>query len=116
MSAKKGYWICQMDVITFFFYRFFDEKIYIMQPTIFEDSIIRVCLIKKALYSLKQALQVWYQTLLDFFRKLDFYKIEVDQGLFVSINKTIFITIYMDNLLLLGADIDLCIDDIMQNL
>ena len=38
MSAKRGYQICQMDVITIFFYGFFDKRIYIMQPTMFEDG------------------------------------------------------------------------------
>ena len=58
MSAKMGYWIRQIDVITAFFYGFFDEKIYIIQPTMFENDITQVCFLKKALYGLKQALQV----------------------------------------------------------
>lgn len=73
----------------------------------------QVYFLKKALYSLKQVLQVWYQTFLDFFKKLDFYKIEINHGLFVSAKKTIFITIYMNNLLLFGANIDFRIDDII---
>ena len=60
MSAKKRYRICQMDVITAFLYEYLDEKIYIIQPTIFEDNTTQVCFHKKALYGLKQASRVWY--------------------------------------------------------
>ncbi len=116
MSAKRGYRIHQIDVITAFLYEFLDEEIYIMQPTMFEDGITRVCFVKKALYGLKQALRVWYQTLLDFLRKLDFHKTEADHGLFVSADKTMFIAIYVDDLLLFGADINPRINDVMQNL
>ncbi len=113
VSAKRDYQR-QMDVITAFFYRFLDEEIYIMQPTMFEDGTTRVCFLKKALYGLKQAPRVCYQSLLDFFRKLDFQKTEADHGLFVSADITIFIADYVDNLLLFSADIDPCIDDVMQ--
>ncbi len=114
--AKKGYRICQIDVITAFLYGFLDEEIYIMQQTIFEDATTRVCFLKKILYGLKQAPRVWYPTLLDLLRKLDFYKTEADHDLFVSADKTIFIAVFVDNLLLFGTEIDLCIDDVMQNL
>ncbi len=101
ISAKKSYRIRQVDVIAAFFHGFLDEKIYIMQPTMFEDGTPRVCFLKKALYSLNQAPRVWYQTLLNFLRKLDFYK---------------FIAVYVDYLLFFGADIDPRIDDLIQNL
>ncbi len=113
VSAKRGTRIRQMDVITSFVYGFLDEEIYIMQPTMFEDGTSRVCLLKKALYGLKQAPRVWYQTLLDFLRILDFHKTEADHVLFVSADKTIFIAVYMDDLLLFSADIDPRIDDVM---
>ena len=116
MFAKRGYRICQMDVITAFLYGFLNEEIYIMQPTIFEDGRTQVCFLKKALYGLKQALRVWYQTLLDFLKKLDFRKTEAEHSLFVSADKTMFIAVYVDNLILFGADIDPCINDVIQNL
>ena len=42
-----------MNVITAFLYGFLDEKIYIIQPIIFEDNTTQVYFLKKALYSLK---------------------------------------------------------------
>ena len=62
MFTKKGYRIHQIDVITAFLYRFLDEEIYIMQPTMFEDGTTWVYFLKKALYGLKQSPQVRYQT------------------------------------------------------
>ena len=53
MSAKKGYRIYQMNVITAFLYGFLDEKIYIIQPIIFENDTTWVYFLKKALYDLK---------------------------------------------------------------
>ena len=105
-----------MDVITTFLYGFFDEKTYIMQPIMFEDSGTGVCFLKKSLYILKKASRVWCQTFLDFFRKFDFHKTEANHGLFVSADKTIFIAVYIDDLILFDIDIDLRIDDVMQNL
>ncbi len=49
VSAKSGYRIRQMDVITAFLYGFLDEEICIMQPTMFEDGTTRVSFLKKAL-------------------------------------------------------------------
>lgn len=39
MFVKRDYQIRQIDVITAFLYKFFNEKIYIIQFTIFEDGI-----------------------------------------------------------------------------
>ncbi len=116
VSAKRGYRIRQMNVITAFLYGFLDEEIYIMQPTMLEDGTTGVCFLEKALYGLKRAPRVGYQTLLDFLKKLDFHMTEADHGLFVSADKTIFIAVYLDDLLLFGGYIDLRIDDVMQNL
>ncbi len=87
-----------------------------MQPTIFEYGRTRVRFLKKTLYGLKQAPRVWYQTPLDFLRKLDFHKTEADHDLLVLADRTIYISVYLDNLLLFDSDIDLRIDDVIQNL
>ena len=79
----------------------------------FEDDTTRVYFLKKALYNLKQSPRVWFQTLLDFFRKLNFHKTEANHGLFVSADKTMFIAIYIDDLLLFNGNIDLRIDNVI---
>lgn len=80
MSAKKNYRICRIDIITAFLYGFLNDEIYIIQPTMFKAGTTQISFLKKALYGIKQYSQVWYQILLDFIRKLDFHKIEVDHS------------------------------------
>ncbi len=70
----------------------------------------------KALYGPKRSPQIWYLTLHDFWRSLNFHKTGADYGLFVSDDKTIFIAIYIDNLLFFSVQINPWIDDVMQNL
>lgn len=41
---------------------------------------------------------------------------EADHGLFLSTDNIMFIVVYVDNLLLVDADIDFRIDDFIQNL
>ena len=48
---------------------------------------------------------MWYQTLVDFLKKLGFHRLELDHGVFVSNDKKQYIAIYVDDLLLFGADI-----------
>lgn len=116
MSIKKNNWIRQIDIITDFFYKFLHEKIDFMQPTMFEDSITRVCVLKKALYGVKQSSWVLYQTLLDFFQRFDFHKTETYHCLFVSSEKTMFIVVYINDLLWFDIHIDPQIDYVIQNL
>lgn len=61
-----------MDVITVFFYRFFDKVIYSKNPHLFKIGMNKVYKLLKALYLLKQVLHVWYKTLMEFLHKLDF--------------------------------------------
>ena len=46
-----------MNVMTVYLFEFLDEKVYIRQLTLMKDGTMRVYLLKKALYSLKQS--VW---------------------------------------------------------
>ncbi len=70
VSDKRGYKICQMDVVTAFFYGFLNEIIYVEQPHLFKFEPELVCYLRKDLYSLKQAPQAWYRTIAHFLKKL----------------------------------------------
>ena len=59
VAAKRGLKIWQMDVVMAYLFGFLDEKVYIRQSMLMKDSTMRVCLLKKALYSLKQSARVW---------------------------------------------------------
>ena len=84
VSVKRGYKIRQMDVITAFLYGFLDEIIYVEQPHLFKLDPNLVYHLQKALYRLKQASQVWYQTLAEFLKKLRLERLELDHGVFIS--------------------------------
>ena len=105
VGVQRGYRIRHMDVVTAFLYGYFDELIYVKQPHLFITNPGQVCRLKKALYRLRQSAQVWYQTLVDFLMKLEFYRLEQNYVVFVSEDKQLFIAIYVDNSLIFGADI-----------
>ncbi len=94
-----------MDVVTAFLYGFLDEVIYVEQPHLFTTKLDKVCKLIKTLYWLKQALHVWYKTLVEFLKKLGFIPLELDHGIFISKDKQLFIAVYVNDLLLFGADI-----------
>lgn len=63
-----------------------------------------VCQLKQAIYSLKQALQVWYSVIEEFLKEKRFTTIEFNQSVFISANKQLISAIYVDDLLLFGAN------------
>ena len=83
ISVKRGYQILQMDIVTAFLYKFLDEVIYIEQSHRFKLPPEFVCYLRKVLYTLKQTPQVWYQTIADFFKRLDLKQLELDHVFFL---------------------------------
>ena len=92
-----------MDIKTIFLYRDLEDKVYIEIPTDFEQPNI-VCKLNKALYSLKQAPRVWFKTLTDFLTLFRYAAIPEDPSVYCNKETSIYIAIYVDNLLLFGAD------------
>ncbi len=93
-----------MNVVTAFLYGFLNELVYVEQPHGFVKNSNLVCRLKKALYDLKQASRVWSAMIRSFLNKLGFCETESDKSLFVSKNKKMFIIVYVDDLLIFGAD------------
>ena len=94
-----------MNVMIVFFYGFLDEFIYATQFILFEIENKKqiVCILKKALYDLKQTSRIWYQTIQNFLQKLKFKRCDSNHDVFT--NETIFIAIYVNDLLLFEKDI-----------
>ena len=63
-----------------------------------------MCRLRKVLYRLKQAPQVWYQTLADIVKKLGLEHLELDHGVFVSQDQKLYVAILVDNLLFFCSD------------
>ena len=91
-------------MVTAFLYGFLNEIIYVNEPHLFAKKQDKVCKLIKTLYGLKQTPHVWYKTIVKFFKKLGFIRLELDYGIFVSSDKQLFIAVYINNLLLFGLD------------
>jgi hypothetical protein len=74
----------QIDVKSAFLNGYINKEVYIEQPPDFEDDKKpdHVYKLKKALYSLKQALRAWYERLRDFLLSKGFMMGKVDTTLF----------------------------------
>ena len=57
ITAIKGYYIKQMNIVTAFLYEPIKEEVYVEQLTDFINEGNRVCKLNKALYRLKQSLR-----------------------------------------------------------
>jgi len=117
LAAAKGLKIEQMDVVTAFLYGLINEEVYVELPQGEEkhgreDS---VCRLNKALYGLKQSPRVWYETLAKFLVSLGFVRSDYDHGLFHHKTKGIYITVYVDDLQIVGAD-ECFISDVKKQL
>jgi len=95
-----------MDVKTTFLNGVIEEELYIEKPKGFEtfDKEPHVCILKQALYSLKQAPKAWYTQIDSYLIGLGFTKSETDANLyhiFVE-SKLIIIVLYVDDFILTG--------------
>lgn len=61
-----------------------------------------VCKLEKALYGLKQAPRAWYQTLSEFMATMSFTPLRSDYAVFMNPKRTIFIAVYVDDMLIFG--------------
>ncbi|GMF47685.1 unnamed protein product [Phytophthora fragariaefolia] len=97
----------QVDFVTAFLNGPIGEAdIYMEQPYYFDNGSGRVCKLRRSLYGLRQAPRIWYQVLDKYLRKCGFNRTKMDAGVYVrtaGANK-VFITVYVDDLLIVGAD------------
>lgn len=92
----------QMDMITAFLNPTLKEKVYVVQPTGFEEDKELVCRLQKALYGLKQSPRYWYETLRTFLLTAGFISLESDHCVFAGYDGNVLILVYVDDLLIIG--------------
>lgn len=63
-----------------------------------------VCKLEKALYGLKQAPRAWYETLSAFLSKCNLVPLLSDYAVFVNNDRTIFLAVYVDDILIFGKN------------
>lgn len=70
-------------------------------------NAVLVCHLWKALYDLKHASSVWYALISEFLQELEFTKTNADHSVFVFHDKSTFISVYVDNLIIISEDLNI---------
>jgi hypothetical protein len=87
------------------------ETVYCSQPTAFADPAHPdlVCRLKKSLYGLKQAPRAWYSRFASFLLSLGFAEAKSDTSLFVFRrgSDTVYLLLYVDNIILTASSMEL---------
>ena len=106
IAAQENWKVYQLDVKLAFLNGFLQEEIYIEQPERYvkEGEEDKVCLLKKALYKLKQAPRAWYNRIDEHLQNLGFAKSFSESTLYVKQNgaNILIISLYVDDLLVIG--------------
>ena len=111
LAASMDLEIEQLDVKTAFLHGDLEEEIYMEQP---EGSKVKgkekfVCRLRKNLYGLKQAPRQWYTKFQFFMRQHGYSKTTCDPCVFIrkfSHDDFIILLLYVDDMLIVGHDID----------
>lgn len=107
LALSQGWQIAQLDVNNAFFNGQLTEKVYVVQPKRFEVTGLKhkVCQLHKALYGIKQAPRVWFDTLHAALQSLGFQSSKSDKFLFIwqSGTYTMYILVYVDDILITGS-------------
>ncbi|GJT36054.1 retrovirus-related pol polyprotein from transposon TNT 1-94 [Tanacetum coccineum] len=111
-AAHMNMIVYQMDVKTSFLNGILLEEVYVSRPDGFVDpeNPNHVYKLKKALYSLKQAPQAWYDLLSSFLLSQKFSKGTVDPTLFIRREgkDILLVQIYVDDIIFASTKPDLC--------
>jgi hypothetical protein len=102
-----GWILHKMDVMTLFLNGVIAEEVYIEKPHgfVIHGKESHVCILKKALYRLKQAPREWYSRTDGYLMSLEFTKSDVDPNLYYKVvDVNIFILVlYVNDFFLMGA-------------
>ncbi|RVW31691.1 Retrovirus-related Pol polyprotein from transposon TNT 1-94 [Vitis vinifera] len=110
MVATENLHLEQLDVKTTFLHGDLEEDLYMIQP---EGFIVQgqenlVCKLRKSLYGLKQAPRQWYKKFDNFMHRIGFKRCEADHCCYVKSfdNSYIILLLYVDDMLIVGSDIE----------
>src|SRR5579859_1528139 len=105
IAASLDLEIHQMDVVSAFLASKLDEKIYMEFPDGFKNGD-KVGLLGKSIYGLKQSARYFNRRFHDHLLHLGFAQTIVDPCVYVNVDTGIIIAIWVDDILLFGANID----------
>ncbi|CAM8888151.1 unnamed protein product [Rhodiola kirilowii] len=108
IAISRGWPIRQFDVDNAFLNGDLHENVYMSQPPGFRDTKYpeHVCLLKKAIYGLKQSPRAWFHKLREFLHSSGFRSCKTDASLFVRTHgdSLTYMLVYVDDLVLTGSD------------
>ena len=111
IAAFYDYEIWKMDVKTAFLNGFLEEELYMMQPEGFIDpkGANKVCKIQQSIYGLVQASRSWNIRFDEMIKAFGFMQTYGEACVYnkVSGSSIAFIILYVDDILLMGNDIEL---------
>src|SRR3954466_15991697 len=111
IAAYYDYEIWQMDVKTAFLNGDIDEELYMMQPQGFVDpkDAKKVCKLQRSIYGLKQASRSWNQRFDKVIRSFCFVQTYGEACIYKKVSGSFvaFLILYVDDILLIGNDVDL---------
>ena len=111
IAAFYDYEIWQMDVKTAFLNGFLKEELYMMQPEGFVDpkNANKVCKLQRSIYGLVQASRSWNIRFDEMIKAFGFMQTYGEACVYkkVSGSSVAFLILYVDDILLMGNDIEL---------
>ncbi|KAK1620537.1 hypothetical protein QYE76_026054 [Lolium multiflorum] len=111
IAAFFDYEIWQMDVKTAFLNGDIDEELYMVQPKGFVDpkNADKVCKLQRSIYGLKQASRSWNRRFDKVIKDFGFIQCHGEACIYkkVSGSSVAFLILYVDDILLIGNDIEL---------
>lgn len=109
IAVHHGYHIHQMDVKCAFLNGQLNEEIYMSQPDGFGDGTASVCKLNRSLYGLKQASRMWNERFHQYMVKIGFNRCMNDHCLYTKQGNggICYILLYVDDLLIVSADMKL---------
>ena len=107
IALSKQWPIHQIDINNAFLYGDLQESVYMLQPPGFNNDPTLVCKLHKAIYGLKQAPRSWFHKLSQTLFSFGFSATKSDTSLFIKTTKnvTLFVLIYVDDILITGSSL-----------
>jgi len=108
MAAINGWDMRQIDVKTAYLNSYLEEEIYMLQPAGFNDKTGRICHLKRSLYGLKQAGNIWNKAWNKAMEELGYEKLKSDYCCFVWHKGEDFsiLLVWVDDLINFSNDTD----------
>ena len=113
IAAFYDYEIWQMDVKTAFLNGFLEEELYMMQPEGFVDpkGANKVCKLQRSIYGLVQASRSWNKSFDSVLKAFGFIQTFGEACIYKKVSGSFvaFLILYVDDILLIGNDIEFLI-------